>query len=73
MKISHKLGLLLLSVVLTGCVAVSKKPDLEALYSTAYMNETGAPLIVIPGIMGSTLVDASGKEIWPVSLNSKKM
>ena len=70
MKISYKLGLFLLSVVLTGCVAVSKKPDLEALYSTAYMNETGAPLIVIPGIMGSTLVDASGKEIWPVSVNN---
>jgi pimeloyl-ACP methyl ester carboxylesterase len=70
MNFSYKLGLVLLTVVLTGCVAVSKKPDLEALYSTAYMNETGAPLIVIPGIMGSTLVDASGKEVWPVSVNN---
>ena len=70
MKITHKIGLVLLSVLLAGCVAISKKPDLEALYSTAYMNETGAPLIVIPGIMGSTLVDASGKEVWPVSVNN---
>lgn len=70
MKITHKIGLALLSVLLAGCVAVSKKPDLEALYSTAYMNETGAPLIVIPGIMGSTLVDASGKEVWPESVNN---
>ena len=49
---------------------MTKTPDLEALYSTAYMNETGAPLIVIPGIMGSALVDATGKEVWPVSVNN---
>lgn len=70
MKITQKIGMVLLPALLAGCVAVSKKPDLEALYSTAYMNETGAPLIVIPGIMGSTLVDASGKEVWPVSVNN---
>ena len=70
MKIFHRIGLVVLSAMLASCVAVSKKPDLEALYSTAYMNETTAPLIVIPGIMGSTLVDASGKEIWPVSVNN---
>jgi pimeloyl-ACP methyl ester carboxylesterase len=70
MKIFHRIGFVLFSAMLAGCVAVSKKPDLEALYSTAYMNETGAPLIVIPGIMGSTLVDATGKEIWPVSVNN---
>ena len=69
MKISIHVGLILMSAVLAGCVAVSKKPDLEALYSTAYMDETDAPLIVIPGIMGSTLIDAAGKEIWPVSVN----
>ena len=68
----HVIKILILTALalLAGCVAVSKKPDLEALYATAYMNETGAPLIVIPGIMGSALVDATGKEIWPVSVNN---
>lgn len=70
MKSIHTFGLILLCFLLSGCVAVSKRPDLEALYSTAYMNETGAPLIIIPGIMGSTLVDAAGKEVWPISVNN---
>lgn len=70
MKSFRRLLLLILALSAAACVSVSKKPDLEALYSTAYMNETGAPLIVIPGIMGSALVDASGKEVWPVSVNN---
>jgi len=70
MKIFLRVGFVFMALVLAGCVAVSKKPDLQALYSTAYMNETGVPRIVIPGIMGSALVDADGKEIWPVSVNN---
>ena len=47
----------------TGCAA--PQPDLERLYLGARDNTERPPVILIPGILGSKLVDASGREAWP--------
>ena len=61
------LGVLLL--LLAGCAARGG-PDLAALYAKASENQRQPPVIVIPGLMGSTLVDArSGEERWPGPLS----
>lgn len=56
-------------MLLAACVTVSKTPDLEAIYKGTSSAPT-PPLIIIPGLMGSALQEADGKEIWPVSVNN---
>lgn len=58
-------GALLLGLValLSGC---AHGPDLERIYRPLAVEEKEHPLIVVPGVMGSRLVDArSGEEVWP--------
>ncbi|MEL7472818.1 MAG: hypothetical protein AAGK04_05815, partial [Planctomycetota bacterium] len=64
------MGLLLLaaaSLALAGCASGSKRADLRALYSQAAQQPESerAPVIVIPGILGSKLIDGpSGQAVW---------
>lgn len=58
--------LLLASLVLAGCTAAPARPDLARLYEAEAHNPAQPPVILIHGLMGSTLVDAdTGKEYWP--------
>ena len=58
-----------LALLLGGC-ASRQGPDLPSLYARAASTPTPAPVIVIPGLMGSTLVDrSSGEERWPGPLS----
>lgn len=59
-------------LALAGCAGVrAAKPDLARLYESASRNPDQPPVIVIHGLMGSTLVDAkTGKEFWPGSLGT---
>lgn len=62
--------LILLALLLAGC-ASRQGPDLETLYARAASNPTQPPVIVIPGLMGSRLVDRqTGEERWPGSLST---
>jgi len=67
-----RLGLILgliMTASLAGCVA--SKPDLTRLYSSLAETPKEYPLIVIPGIMGSRLIDPeTEQELWPGSLFS---
>jgi len=57
-------------VLLLGC-ATTPQPDLERIYQRVSSRPKKAPLIFIPGILGSKLVDAStGAPVWPQSLLS---
>lgn len=65
----HALGALVaLAVVTSGCSAALRHvPDLGGLYDRAaqFDDSTRNPVIVIPGILGSKLVDRdSGKVVW---------
>jgi pimeloyl-ACP methyl ester carboxylesterase len=59
-----KRWLLLGVLVLAGC-ATRLAPDLERLYLGSGAAAFQPPVIIIPGIMGSRLVDADGVERWP--------
>ncbi len=52
--------------LLTGCESHLRPPDLGGLYSrSAREHQTRNPVIVIPGILGSKLVDSeSGRVVW---------
>jgi len=63
------LFLLLLTYVaiVAGCAASQKKPDLALLYtrSARHHDYTQNPVILIPGILGSKLVEQeTGRLVW---------
>lgn len=62
--------ILLAALLLASCVSISRKPDLDLLYRSSYLNENAVPIIIIPGLMGTTLVDAKGVEVWPKSVSN---
>jgi pimeloyl-ACP methyl ester carboxylesterase len=53
-------------VALGGCISARRTPDLERIFNEA-RNRTGKrPIIVIPGVLGSQLIDSkSGEIVWP--------
>ena len=56
----------LLGFFLGGCAA-KNSPDLSLLYSKRIAPGSRTPVIVIPGVLGSRLVDQeTAKEVWPV-------
>jgi pimeloyl-ACP methyl ester carboxylesterase len=58
-----------LALALAACAAT--RPDLRRLYEFGMPAAGQPPVIVIPGILGSRLLDAaSGEELWPGSLGS---
>lgn len=62
-------GLWLCLLLLAGCAGTSARPDLERLYADLAEDPNQPPIILLHGLMGSTLVDAStGKQFWPGTL-----
>jgi pimeloyl-ACP methyl ester carboxylesterase len=63
-------GLLLtgLALCLASCSFVPSRPDLERLYETARTDVNQPPVILIPGLMGSTLESESRGTVWIGSL-----
>ena len=69
-RIALRLALALFALLLAACAA-RQGPDLDALYARAAQDPRQPPVIVIPGLMGSRLVDSgSGEELWPGSLST---
>ena len=55
---------------LSACVTTSK-PDLKRLYAREIQNTSQPPIVIIHGLMGSTLVDkTTGKEFYPKSASA---
>lgn len=60
-------GLCVAACCISGCVATLQSPDLGGLYdrSAQYHDPWRNPVIVIPGALGSKLIDAeSGQVVW---------
>lgn len=54
----------------TGCAA-RRTPDLERIFARARERSGKRPIIVIPGILGSRLVNRkTGEEVWPSAFRS---
>lgn len=63
--------MLVLAMLLSACASLPRGPDLAAIYARAAENPAQPPVIVIPGLMGSNLVDTrSGEELWPGPLRT---
>jgi pimeloyl-ACP methyl ester carboxylesterase len=64
--------LLALCVLLTGCATIRPpKPNLARLYENNSADAEQPPVILIHGLMGSTLMDSkTGKQFWPGSLGT---
>ncbi len=58
-------ALVALAVLATGCMASSRNPDLGGLYDRAasHHDEHSNPVIVIPGILGSKLLDLETRQV----------
>lgn len=60
------LVLVALSLVSTGCISARRTPNLEHIFAAARTRTGKRPVIVIPGILGSELINAkTGQVIWP--------
>jgi len=55
------------AVAVAGCAQLDK-PDLERLYASATEGSGQPPVVIIPGLMGTRLEDARGREVWIGSL-----
>lgn len=63
--------LLFASLLLAGCAGAPVRPDLARLYEDEARNPAQPPVILIHGLMGSTLVERdTGKEYWPGGLGA---
>src|SRR5258708_21585012 len=59
------------STIFTGCIAPNRTPNLERIFAAARAKTGKRPVIVIPGILGSQLINAKTKEIvWPSALRT---
>jgi len=58
--------LLALSLVSTACISARRTPNLEQIFASARSRTGKRPVIVIPGILGSELINAkTGETVWP--------
>jgi pimeloyl-ACP methyl ester carboxylesterase len=54
------------SVVSSSCISARRTPNLEHIFATARAKTGKRPVIVIPGILGSELINSkTGEKVWP--------
>ena len=65
--------LTILVVVSTGCIAARRDPNLQQIFSSARATTGKRPVIIIPGILGSELINPKTKEtIWPTPFRTSQ-
>lgn len=63
--------LLFCTLLLAACAGTPERPDLARLYEADAQNPNQPPIVLIHGLMGSTLVEKdTGKEFWPGGLGT---
>ena len=66
-------SLLLLSVATSGCISARKTPNLEKIFATARESKGKRPVVVIPGILGSELINPkTGEKVWPSAFRTSE-
>jgi len=64
--------LIVFSIILSGCLGGKKVPNLDAIFAQSKLRQGKRPVIIIPGILGSELVNAETKErVW-INLSAAK-
>ena len=60
------LTLLVLSRVSSACISARRTPNLEHIFASARVRAGKRPVIVIPGILGTELINSkTGETVWP--------
>ena len=67
-RVLRWLAPLLAVLVLSSCSSTPERPDLARLYEAQVDDVRQPPVVLIHGLMGSTLVDKDGREYWPGGL-----
>jgi pimeloyl-ACP methyl ester carboxylesterase len=58
--------LLLFALFSTSCISAKRTPNLEHIFAEARARTGKRPVIVIPGILGSELINSkTGEKVWP--------
>ncbi len=64
---------LVLSVAASGCISARRTPNLEQIFKTARATTGKRPVVVIPGILGSELINPkTGEQVWPSAFRTSQ-
>jgi len=66
-------SLLAISLVSSACISARRTPNLEAIFAAARSRTGKRPVIVIPGILGSELINSkTGETVWPSAFRTSQ-
>jgi pimeloyl-ACP methyl ester carboxylesterase len=64
--------LLALTLISSGCISARRTPNLEHIFATARARTGKRPVIVIPGILGTELINSkTGETVWPSAFRTE--
>lgn len=67
------LVLIAFSLVSSACISARRTPNLEHIFASARARTGKRPVIVIPGILGSELLNPkTGETVWPSAFRTKQ-
>jgi pimeloyl-ACP methyl ester carboxylesterase len=65
--------LIAVSLVSSGCISARRTPNLEHIFATARARTGKRPVIVIPGILGTELMNPkTGEIVWPSAFRTSQ-
>ncbi|HEX7330703.1 MAG TPA: hypothetical protein VF290_04340 [Pyrinomonadaceae bacterium] len=66
-------SLIIVSLVSTGCISARRTPNLEHIFASARSKAGKRPVIVIPGVLGSELINSkTGETVWPSAFRTSQ-
>ena len=66
-------SLITLSLFSNACITARRTPNLEHIFATARARTGKRPVIVIPGILGSELINSkTGETVWPSAFRTSQ-
>jgi pimeloyl-ACP methyl ester carboxylesterase len=67
------LALVALTLVSAGCISARRTPSLDQIFASARAHTGKRPVIVIPGILGSELINPkTGETVWPSAFRTSQ-
>jgi pimeloyl-ACP methyl ester carboxylesterase len=66
-------SLIALSLVFSACISARRTPNLEHIFASAKSRTGKRPVIVIPGILGTELINSKTREtVWPSAFRTSQ-
>ena len=65
--------MIVVSLVSSACISARRTPNLEQIFTSARARTGKRPVIVIPGILGSELINSkTGETVWPSAFRTSQ-